>query len=95
MGERFGESLNELKDSQLRRLFKLILHISSGRNAAEALVEAHPLRTSEQRDAAPHTRADGAGVYEGVCGRGGSPKSEASLLEGQGRACGTQQSSPA
>ena len=60
MGERFGESLNELKDSQLRRLFKLILHISSGRNAAEALVEAHPLRTSEQRDAAPHTRADGA-----------------------------------
>ena len=60
MGEGFGESLNELKDSQLRRLFKLILHISSGRNAAEALVEAHPLRTSDQRDAPPQTRADGA-----------------------------------
>ena len=60
IGDGFGESLRELKDSQLRRLFKLILHITSGRNSAEALVEVHPLRMSDQRDSSPHIRADGA-----------------------------------
>jgi hypothetical protein len=60
IGPEFGESLTELKDSQLRRTFKLIVHLATGRNAAEGIVEVHPLRTADQRDAAPHIRADGA-----------------------------------
>lgn len=60
MGSKFAESLGDLKNSQLRRVFKLILHIVSGRNSAEGIVEVHPLRLSDERDAPPHLRADGA-----------------------------------
>jgi hypothetical protein len=71
IGEDFGDSLRDLKNSQLRRLFKLIVHIASGRNGIEGLIEVHPLRTSDERDAGPHTRVDGsvcmrAYVEEGV-----------------------------
>jgi len=71
IGEDFGDSLRDLKNSQLRRLFKLIVHIASGRNGIEGLIEVHPLRTSDERNAGPHSRVDGsvcmrAYVEEGV-----------------------------
>jgi len=60
MGEDFGGSLRDLRNSQLRRLFKLIVHIASGRNGIQGLIEVHPLRTSDRGYAGPHTQADGS-----------------------------------
>ena len=60
MGERFISSLDGMKDSQLRRLFRLVTHIASGRAQVENVIEVHPLREGENAGDPAVTRSDGA-----------------------------------
>ncbi len=60
MGERFISSLDGMKDSQLRRLFRLVTHIISGRAQVESVIEVHPLREGENSNDSAVTRSDGA-----------------------------------
>lgn len=60
IGERFIQSLDGLKASQMRRLAKLLVHLITGRNGEEQLVEVHPLREGDEVSKPPVTRADGA-----------------------------------
>lgn len=60
IGERFTDSVGELRDSQIRRLTKLVVHLVTGRNGEENLIESHPLRTADEVSSPPVTGADGA-----------------------------------
>jgi hypothetical protein len=60
MGEGFISSLDGMKDSQLRRLFRLVTHIVSGRAHAENVIEVHPLREGDNASDQAVIRADGA-----------------------------------
>lgn len=60
MGDRFISSLNGMKDSQLRRLFRLVTHIVSGRAQGEDVIEVHPLRAGENSSDPAVTRSDSA-----------------------------------
>lgn len=60
IGPHFESSLEGLKDSQVRRLTKLVLHIVSGRSSDEQLFEVHPLREGEGMGEANVVREDGA-----------------------------------
>lgn len=60
LGSRFTDSLTELRDSQLRRVTKLVVHLVTGRNAEQNIVESHPLRSADEVSAPPVTREDGA-----------------------------------
>jgi hypothetical protein len=60
LGERFISSLDGMKDSQLRRLFRLVTHIVSGRSQSEDVVEVHPLRTGDKPSDPAVSRSDSA-----------------------------------
>lgn len=60
IGPQFLDTLQELSDSQFRRLSKLVVHLVTGRNAEEQIIESHPLRQGDEVSQPPVTRDDGA-----------------------------------
>ena len=60
VGQKFLETLLDLSDSQFRRLSKLVVHLVTGRNAEEQIIESHPLRQGDEVSQPPITRDDGA-----------------------------------
>lgn len=60
ISESFIKSLDGLKASQMRRLSKLLVHLITGRNGEEQLIEVHPLREGDEVSRAPVVREDGA-----------------------------------
>lgn len=70
IGKRFISSLDGMKDSQLRRLFRLVTHIVSGRAQVENVIDVHPLREGENASDLAVTRSDGAVCFRAYVEQG-------------------------